>query len=803
MKRGYNFILKYLIYILIFILIFFIIFFLPQTKSYSGSGTGPFNCSSCDDCSAAIGNASSGATVFLNTTLTGIVNTCINFGNRNNITFDCQNNSITGDGTGGSTGKFGVNLTSVVNNTVRNCVINSFPTGVWLSNSNNTLLTNLTLYEIYYGVYASFSYYNNLTNIIANNNSIEGLAILYSNGNNLTNIVTNNNTNHGIDFEIANNSILTNITSINNGGSGMYINIAYYNTLTGIIASNNSQDGILIASSNNNTFMNIVANNNSRSSMYGILLQYSAYDTLINITTNNNSYGLYLSSSNYSSIANISTNNNKIGVTLDTSHNNLLTNITANNNSNANIYLISSLNNSLTNAVSFNSQLGIQITNSAVNNTLVNIIANNNVYGLYIGTNSKNNTIINISTNNNSKYGIDFLNGASYNTIKNSFIQFNSLYGIVFNFSGSAPQYNLFYNNYFNNSVQYLNATAVINYFNTTKTAGTNIVGGTYIGGNYWAAPNGSGFSQTCTSSTDGICDTAYSLDGINYDYLPLTCIESWSCGDWQTCQPSGTQTRTCTDANYCQTYKYQPLISQPCTYSGGGLPDQNSTDINTGAITSGQPSTVSITNPNINIFNITLNTNKNISNAKITVSKTGIGNFLIGLPFGVFYRAFYINTTLSNENLNNVTMEFRVETSWLKQENRSYNDIVLYRIPNSSSSWQSLTTISIRNDSQYYYFSSLSPGFSTFVILAGEPGTVKCTLLQKRCFNNEIQSCDNNGNWTTVQLCPNECENAQCVQTFLGIKVSLIYYGGIIIIGFIIILILFFMFRKFKKNYR
>ena len=62
---------------------------------------------------------------------------------------------------------------------------------------------------------------------------------------------------------------------------------------------------------------------------------------------------------------------------------------------------------------------------------------------------------------------------------------------------------------------------------NTTKTAGLNIVGGPYLGGNYWANPNGAGYSQTCTDADeDGICDAPYfagwgGTDTFT-DYLPL-----------------------------------------------------------------------------------------------------------------------------------------------------------------------------------------------------------------------------------------------------------------------------------------
>jgi PKD repeat protein len=63
------------------------------------------------------------------------------------------------------------------------------------------------------------------------------------------------------------------------------------------------------------------------------------------------------------------------------------------------------------------------------------------------------------------------------------------------------------------------------NAYNITKTAGTNIVGGHYIGGNYWAKPDGTGFSQTAIDKNrDGISDSAYTsiTNSIYSDLLPL-----------------------------------------------------------------------------------------------------------------------------------------------------------------------------------------------------------------------------------------------------------------------------------------
>jgi parallel beta-helix repeat protein len=87
---------------------------------------------------------------------------------------------------------------------------------------------------------------------------------------------------------------------------------------------------------------------------------------------------------------------------------------------------------------------------------------------------------------------------------------------------------NTIYNNYFSNTNNANNNGN--NIWNTTKTSGINIIGGPYLGGNFWAHPDGTGFSQTCgDANKNGICDSNYSLAPGNVDYLPLAEIPSGS----------------------------------------------------------------------------------------------------------------------------------------------------------------------------------------------------------------------------------------------------------------------------------
>ncbi|WP_440949998.1 PKD domain-containing protein [Methanosphaerula subterraneus] len=59
--------------------------------------------------------------------------------------------------------------------------------------------------------------------------------------------------------------------------------------------------------------------------------------------------------------------------------------------------------------------------------------------------------------------------------------------------------------------------------WNIPRREGISISGGEVLGGNFWAAPNGKGFSQTMTDSDgDGICDRSYPIGNGMFDEFPL-----------------------------------------------------------------------------------------------------------------------------------------------------------------------------------------------------------------------------------------------------------------------------------------
>ena len=107
------------------------------------------------------------------------------------------------------------------------------------------------------------------------------------------------------------------------------------------------------------------------------------------------------------------------------------------------------------------------------------------------------------------------------NTIYNS--TFSNNYAYTGGVYIEACDYNILYNNLFNctnNNIE-LYEGAYTNYFNTSQQIGTRIYSnGSYIGGNFWAYPNGTGPSQINEDyDNNGFLDAPLLIGNNNYDY--------------------------------------------------------------------------------------------------------------------------------------------------------------------------------------------------------------------------------------------------------------------------------------------
>ncbi|AAM05145.1 NosD domain-containing protein [Methanosarcina acetivorans] len=202
-------------------------------------------------------------------------------------------------------------------------------------------------------------------------------------------------------------------------------------------------------------------------------------------------------------------------------------------------------NNTLT-----SNERGIYAGDSGGNSFLNNTISKNNIGILLSGSTidqAGSNSLLNNTISNNN-IGISLEGDSSSNLVTGNRIELNRQYGVYIKQVSYEPLpyngTNWFYNNIFNNTINFFNDTGNYtgNYYtakatniktgknsivlDTTKTSGTNIVGGPFLGGNYWAKPDGTGFSQNCNDrNKDGIGDSTYTASAYDVDYLPLVSI--------------------------------------------------------------------------------------------------------------------------------------------------------------------------------------------------------------------------------------------------------------------------------------
>ena len=186
------------------------------------------------------------------------------------------------------------------------------------------------------------------------------------------------------------------------------------------------------------------------------------------------------------------------------------------------IYLYQSLSNTITNNTIWNNYGGMGGNGMYGGNGGYGAMGGlgGNAYGIYLKSSGSNIVVGNYVSNNS--FGNEGLGGSNgYCSGSAGTLGPGIGYGIGLIASFSP---NIFYNNYFNNTNGININDTKNNIWNATRMSGTDIIGGHYIGGNYWGYENGTGFSQTCADSdNDGICEFAYALGTNNTDYLPLT----------------------------------------------------------------------------------------------------------------------------------------------------------------------------------------------------------------------------------------------------------------------------------------
>ncbi len=510
-------------------------------NNYAHSGN-VYNCTSCADCTSAIADASAGDIVRLTQNVSTTV-TCINLAGKQDITFDCLGHKMTGDD-GDSGISYGI---SGVNNvTIKNCVIYNFDRGLNFVDADYVTLANLSFIstESYALFMLSNDNYWDATNLTFTNNHGQNLDMRDSTHNRFSGYVATNTRHTGLrlsqnDYNNSFEDVYINRITVT-GYSGVFVGSSSdYNNFTNIhvndVAGGN---GIYFSQSDHNILDGANVNNADYSSNDGVgILFWHADDTIIrNVWVNDTEYqGIkFWEGSDNNQLFNFS-----IGYAQDLgmeiheyggSTPNLNNTITGGviHDCDDDGFLAWTRPVRMSDVVSYNNTGNGFTIQEAYGCDVSNLTAyGNSQDGIYF-LDTSNSNLTGLNSYGNFEYGFRMFGNDYDNTVKDSRFTGNSQAGIYLMTDGSYTYDNYYLNNFFNNTVNVdcdYDGSGHTGFWNTSLDcgAGPNIVGGNCMGGNYWADPSGTGWSQTCDDDDgNGICDDQYDILTDNTDYLPL-----------------------------------------------------------------------------------------------------------------------------------------------------------------------------------------------------------------------------------------------------------------------------------------
>jgi len=450
-------------------------------------------------------------------------------------------NTLTNNTVANNTAFTSINLFHSPSNTLTSNIVTNTSTGINVFRSSSSILTNNTVNYNGRGIHVRDSSFNTIKNNQVNNNGIGISLFVRGNFTTVTGNQVNNNRSFGIRNTLSSSNTIANNTANNNG-----IGIRLFTSFGGLTSTNvsftnntanNNRVGISVISgtldpSQPNVFTNNIANDNTD---VGIrLINGASFNIFTNNTANNNTIGMLLSGSTNNTLTDNTMNFNLFNFditgssdahfehTIATSNTvdgkpilyvKDITNTIFDSSTNAGTFYCIRCDNVTINDLALTNN-GAGVTLVSTNNSIVEgINANNNNNGIRLILSSSN-TIANNTANSNVN-GIQLLSSSNANTLSSNFVTNNGL-GIRALFSNG----NLIFNNFFDNSNNAFDND--LNSWNITKTAGTNIIDGPFLGGNFWSDYLGGDLD----SDTIGDTLLPYNANGNitnGGDFLPLT----------------------------------------------------------------------------------------------------------------------------------------------------------------------------------------------------------------------------------------------------------------------------------------
>lgn len=611
----------------------------------------------------------------------------ITFGSRNSIygilaessdNLTISNNSISAGGNYSGGVYLGYsNRFAIANNTISASGNNGYGIYAYSSDSNifsNNTLTVEALENYSYGFYMRYSDYNLLSGngIVSSGGNGYGEYLYNSDANNITrdNIVSSGSYGYGayLDYSDSNNLLWNNITTSGSSGYGMRIRSSDSNTMSNNTVETSGETGYG-ASIEGSSASNLISNNilaTSNSTAYGIYISADSNTVSRNTITasGNNASGVYIYSSEYNNVS-----NSTISVTGESGHGLLIASGGSNTISNNII------------AASGSSGYGIHLSASASNSIIGGSITSKASYDYSLADASASNTFTN--TNFTSSRIIRFNGSSSYFGYNNQ-----SSGSIILKTSVSAAGNITRRLANWNNTLMQWNDTP------SSAVTASYILSGLKANTIYKIYNTSSGTQANPYSLAT---DSGGALQSFSIALFGNTEIKLVDSGAAPTCS-DGVQNQGETGVD----------CGGPCAACSADLPPANN------PVNNGTPTTksVSVAPAGQAITRISVTLKALVSNPSLTaVTKSAVP---VAAPEGAIYQYIEISkANFENSNIDNATIEFKVNASWILSNNISNVSLARY-----NNAWVRLPTTLVNATAEYKMYKAYASGFSYFAIV-------------------------------------------------------------------------------------
>lgn len=655
-------------------------------------------------------------------------------------------NTVTG-------GRFGIYLEGSNNNSAVDNSISSVSTcGLWLNRASGNDLSENELLDNGYGIaLRRMSSGNRLHNNTISGSDKLGLWISGSDSNILRNNSMQCNTFNFMDEYMGSEYLRTNNIDTSNlvDGRPIYHLVAESDI---VLDSASNAGTVCLIGCENVTVKDLMLENNG----VGVFLAGSSNSTLHNLTLSENKYGvvgLFTTNSNFSNNA---LKNNEYGICLYLGENNTLNNSSISENEFGLILNSdhSILKNNLLSGNEYNFGAYPFIKQGTGDIDTSNLVDGKPIYYLT----GESDRVLNASSNAGTVYLIDcknitvrdqvlehnmyglFLYNTTASSFENNTLNLNSG-GMYLHDSGN----NSIYNNIFRNPDNViLMGTSAGNIWNASRTEGPNILKGPYIGGNYWANPEETGFSETTPDADgDGFCDVSYEIPYSENEFDNLPLCNSSRAGDDDKKEDEGKNGSNGSGEN-CETGDNRESSgNRGSSGSSGnrsailsGVSGVHSASIQTTSISrqqvfAGQQAEFTFSKPGCSVTGISFvsETSAGTVIGKVETLK-GLPDAVPAGPEGVVYQ--YMNIVIGSQYFGesgvfeSADIEFKVPRTWMKENKIDEATLVLNRFHDNA--WTQLETEKTGEDAEFLYFKSKTPGFSFYSITGEKKGAVVIT---------------------------------------------------------------------------